>query len=143
MAVISYVPPKKEIIDRRSPEGNYYVAKCDLCGTDFYPKRKNAKFCSVSCMKLSFRNKQDEMKRSGNAPKKKVVPGKVAQMEPSMTKITGVNNLYSYVKGKISGMHGRKDEFMSSVRNLDIGKIYKIENAVIKRLSSGSWGVHF
>ena len=60
MPVISYIPPKKEIKDHRSNDGNFYLAKCDLCGTEFYPKRNNAKYCSTSCMKLAYRTRVAE-----------------------------------------------------------------------------------
>lgn len=51
----SYVPPKIKIIDFRKPEGGYYVASCDVCGTEFYPKRSNAKYCSDKCSTVHYR----------------------------------------------------------------------------------------
>ena len=49
MSIKSYVPPKKNIIDHRTTEGGYYNAICDVCGTEFFPKRSNAKYCSSNC----------------------------------------------------------------------------------------------
>ena len=49
MAILNYIPKKKEVIDRRTDNGGYYEAVCDECGNVYYPKRSNAKYCSRSC----------------------------------------------------------------------------------------------
>ena len=55
MAIKSYVPPKLKLIDYRSPEGGFYTANCDVCGTEYYPKRSNSKYCSPKCGVVSHR----------------------------------------------------------------------------------------
>lgn len=55
MAIIGYVPPKKRIRDNRSSEGNYYIAKCDICDTEFYPNRTSAKYCTPNCGLIAHR----------------------------------------------------------------------------------------
>jgi hypothetical protein len=48
-AIKKFVPSKKFFRDNRSPEGNYYIAKCDVCGIEFYPRRSSAKYCTSYC----------------------------------------------------------------------------------------------
>ena len=60
MGVKEYIPKKKEIIDRRTEDGGYYIAECDVCGGEFYPTRSNAKYCSKSCYLIEWRRKRKE-----------------------------------------------------------------------------------
>ena len=55
MPIIGYVPPKKRIRDNRNSEGNYYIAKCDICDTEFYPNRTSAKYCTPNCGLIAHR----------------------------------------------------------------------------------------
>lgn len=55
MAILKYVPPTKRIIDNRKPEGGYYEAECEVCGTTFYPERSNAKYCTPNCGLIAHR----------------------------------------------------------------------------------------
>ena len=67
MPIKSYTPPKMRIIDHRSVEGGYYTANCDVCNTEYYPKRSNAKYCSPKCAVVAHRM---EMAAGGNVKKK-------------------------------------------------------------------------
>ena len=49
MAIIKYIPKTTTILDRRSDDGGYYIAKCENCGLEFYPKNKRAKYCCKDC----------------------------------------------------------------------------------------------
>ena len=49
MAIVKYIPRKRDIVDRRNPKGGYYEMTCDSCGTTFYPTRDNAKYCCRAC----------------------------------------------------------------------------------------------
>lgn len=69
MGIQKYIPKKKNIIDRRTPDGGYYEAVCDDCGTVFYPKRSNARYCSHSCTVAAMRKRNLE-----NPPEKKKEP---------------------------------------------------------------------
>lgn len=55
MAILSYVPKKKNITDYRSEDGGYYEVECENCGTVFYPKRSDAKHCSKNCTMITYR----------------------------------------------------------------------------------------
>jgi len=56
MAILEYIPPtNKVIIDNRKENENYYKAICDSCGTEFYPKRRNAKYCNTKCKVIQNR----------------------------------------------------------------------------------------
>jgi len=68
MAIKSYVPKKSTVIDRRTTDGGYYVADCEICGREFYPKRSNAKFCSNVCGQRAHRNAT--LKKGGTTAKK-------------------------------------------------------------------------
>jgi hypothetical protein len=57
MGILKYIPKKKNIIDRRSDDGGYYEAECDVCGTIYYPKRSNGKYCSHSCSIRAYRER--------------------------------------------------------------------------------------
>lgn len=47
----------KKILDRRSDEGGYYEAKCDHCGTLYYPKSALSKYCSRACAVQAYRKR--------------------------------------------------------------------------------------
>jgi hypothetical protein len=55
MPILKYVPPTKKILDHRNPEGGYYEAECEICGTKFYPKRSTGKFCNPNCRLIAHR----------------------------------------------------------------------------------------
>lgn len=55
MSIIQYVPPKKKIVDHRKPDGGFYIAKCEVCGGEFYPQRSNAKYCTPNCGLIAHR----------------------------------------------------------------------------------------
>jgi hypothetical protein len=57
MAILRYIPIKKQVIDKRTEEGGFYEAECDECHNPFYPKRSNARYCSRSCLVMSYRKK--------------------------------------------------------------------------------------
>jgi hypothetical protein len=65
MSIKSYVPPKLKLIDHRSSEGGYYTANCDICGTEYYPKRSNSKYCSPKCAVVSHRMASVSEKKQG------------------------------------------------------------------------------
>ncbi len=49
MAILKYFPPLLEVRDNRSQTKGYYEAECEVCGTKFFPKRSNAKYCTPKC----------------------------------------------------------------------------------------------
>ena len=72
MAILKLISSgKKKIIDRRSKKGGIcYKAKCEICGTIFYPSRSDAMYCSASCVQKAVRDRKAEKKT------KKVLPAK-------------------------------------------------------------------
>ena len=67
MPIESYVPPKQEIIDHRNPNGGFYNAICDVCGTRYYPRRANARYCTPHCAQTAWHKRE----RAGTNPKRK------------------------------------------------------------------------
>ncbi len=55
MPITNYVPPTKKILDHRNPEGGYYEAECEICGTKFYPKRSTGRYCNPNCRLIAHR----------------------------------------------------------------------------------------
>lgn len=55
MAILKYFPPQIEIRDNRAMDKGYYEAACENCGTLFYPKRSNAKYCTSKCSLIYHR----------------------------------------------------------------------------------------
>jgi len=60
MAILKYIPKKTQIVDHRNSEGGYFVAICDVCGREYYPKRSTSKYCSASCGMTAYRTKVSE-----------------------------------------------------------------------------------
>ncbi len=60
MAIKKYTPPTWQIIDNRNPNGGFYEATCDSCGTIYYPKRITSKYCTPKCSLDHFRKSKAE-----------------------------------------------------------------------------------
>lgn len=60
MGILAYIPKKVAVIDRRTDEGGYYIATCEYCEREFYPKRSNAKYCNAGCSIANWRKKRAE-----------------------------------------------------------------------------------
>lgn len=65
MAIKKYTPPKRQIIDNRNPNGGFYEATCDSCGTIYYPKRITSRYCTPKCSLDHFRKSKAEKLASG------------------------------------------------------------------------------
>lgn len=57
MAIKEFIPKNIPVVDRRRPEGGYYVAECDECHREFYPRNRNAKYCSADCTTRAYRKR--------------------------------------------------------------------------------------
>ena len=71
MAIVSFTPPKNKINDHRNENGGYYTAKCEVCGTEFFPLRSNAKYCNPNCAVTQHRKTRAELLASGGVIKPK------------------------------------------------------------------------
>src|ERR1017187_2143943 len=116
MAILQYVPPTKKIIDNRKPEGGYYVAKCEVCGTEFYPERSNAKYCTRNCGLIAHRMAV----ANGTATKKPVTKAKkeIGAPKPAGLVLKGKSNVYRYLKANFE-TRGRKDEILDALDKLE------------------------
>ena len=55
MAIKKFIPGPKKIIDHRGNPHGFYEAVCDVCGTIYYPKRSNSKYCNSKCAVVAHR----------------------------------------------------------------------------------------
>ena len=58
MTIIKRVIGSKSLRDGRTDDGNYYIAKCNVCGREYYPKRNDSQFCSSNCNVYSWKEKK-------------------------------------------------------------------------------------
>ena len=116
MPIISYVPPKKNIHDNRTPNGGYYTAKCDNCGTAFYPKRSNAKYCTPNCALISHRQAIASGK-TAKTEKQKAKTSKKPKLAETGTYFIGANNVYQYLKANYD-TRGQKEIIIQSLLSL-------------------------
>lgn len=57
---MKYVPKKTKIKDNRNDDGGYYIAKCVVCGSEYYPKKSTALYCSEVCNQKAFLKQRKE-----------------------------------------------------------------------------------
>jgi len=74
MAIQKFIPGPKKIIDHRGNSSGFYEAVCDVCGTPYYPKRSNSKYCNSKCAVVAHRiavangDKPKEFKKGAEVP---------------------------------------------------------------------------
>lgn len=113
MAIISYTPPNDKVVDHRNENGGYYTAKCDKCGTEFYPKKSNAKYCTPNCAVISHRKAKAEILAAGGTIDAKTTsktgkkrgrkPKRVSNIDPEIQKsILELRKLRIEMKAKIA-----------------------------------------
>lgn len=127
MAIKSYVPKKSTVIDRRSTDGGYYVADCEICGREFYPKRSNAKFCSNVCGQRAHRNAT--LKKGGTTATTK------KQTTKEGLEWTGAVAVYRFLQ-KHYNTRGDKVEILSFLKGMDESDTYEYGKHRIKRIST-------
>jgi hypothetical protein len=129
MPIVKFVPPLFDIKDYRTPHGNYYVAKCDNCGQEFYPKRSDAKFCSKKCTLITYRiNKTNDPKPK--APKKE----EFEPIETVVGRIGVVNWFREVLDVKTWGL-------VTVLKNMDIGEMKVWEGFYVKRIKSNTYQI--
>lgn len=129
MAIIEYVPPIKTIIDNRTSKGDYYKASCDVCGTEFYPKRRSAKYCNSNCKVIQHRIDI----ANGKIPKEIKKYTKKYE-KGGVNSIRGASNVYKFLKGKYN-THGHRELIFSNCRDIDFGEYFEYGKFKIIRLS--------
>lgn len=140
MPILKYVPPAKKIIDNRSSAGNYYVAKCDVCGTEFFPKRRNAKYCTSNCGLVAHRISVAEGKITEEKPKK------VKEVVDDLEFFVGAMKVYKFLNQKVN-TRGDKEGLLDAMKNLEIGNgehdALKYKGFKIYRISERKYWVMF
>lgn len=138
MPIKTYTPPKLKLVDHRNPEGGFYTADCDVCGTEFYPKRSNAKYCSPKCAVVAHRTAV----ANGTQPKKEVVKSVKAPVIAEETKtpiemLSGRQSVVKYLKGREIKTHG----LLTRLESLKIGDSTEWNGTRISRESTLKYGV--
>jgi hypothetical protein len=130
MAILEYVPPIKNITDNRTQRGDYYRASCDVCGTEFYPKRRSAKYCTPNCKVIQHRidvangKITKEIKtftRKSNSDKKNI--------------IRGPKNVYLLLKDKYN-TYGDREYILCGLNDLEFGQSFIYEKYEFTKIST-------
>lgn len=132
MPIIDFIPPKFSINDNRNDNGNYYLAKCDICGTDYYPKKPTAKYCSPKCKMVQYRiGKLDQKIKGGviKSPKKTIVTN-----DPKVKSIRGAVKVYKFLKD-IYNTRGDKNMILDEIKRMDCEEIFEYGKHTITRKS--------
>lgn len=139
MPILKYVPPKKEIIDHRSPEGGYYVAKCEVCETEFYPARSNAKYCCYNCGLIAHRTAV----ANGTAKKRKPKKDSTSKEKEYVDILTGRDNVIDNLRnGYPDSMKGRVGELRRAMYDAQVGeKVASSEEWVLTKISPNKYRV--
>lgn len=130
MAITRYVPPIKKIVDRRKPEGGYYVATCEVCGTTYYPERSNSKYCTPKCGLISHRMAVANGTATKRAPKKEE-----KKVNVGGDTIRGAKNVYELLKSTF-GTYGDREYILSNLSDLDVYESFEYKSAFITKLSA-------
>lgn len=139
MTILKYVPPKKNIVDRRSENGGYYEAQCENCGTIFYPERSNAKYCSPNCGLIQHRKAKAEILAAGgrveSKPKQKAT---VKDHAVGFTFFRGAKQIYEYLKSTYN-TRGDREHILQTLKDTKTGGSFKYKKYVFTRISPGKW----
>ena len=150
MAIVRYVPRKRDIVDRRSEKGGYWEMTCESCGTTFYPTRKNAKFCCRACGLQNWRERKKERDKEVKDLYQKILAERVERKEKeklsrlATTKeknrevITGANNVINFLRSKkrfASAIKGQIGDIRYNMKFQEIGSISDFGKFEIEKLS--------
>lgn len=138
MAINKFIPGVTKITDHRGNPTGYYEAVCDVCGTPYYPRRSNSKYCNSKCAVVAHRKSVAEGKvikgLLTKAKKDKEISKKPAKS------IRGNRSVYLFLKNKY---HTRGDKFyiLQSIHELKIGASFKYMSSTIKKISAAKYEV--
>lgn len=131
MAILKYHPPLTEIRDNRTTGKGYYDAKCEVCGTLFYPKRSNAKYCTTKCALINHRISL----ANGTATKKVAAVPKVPKTKESV-KLRGAKGAFEYIR-KHNDTSGKKGTILEALKSMPFRQTQLFGKTQIQRISSG------
>jgi len=129
MAILEYIPPIKNIIDNRTQRGDYYKASCDVCGTEFYPKRRSAKYCTPNCKVIQHRIDVANgkiIKEIKKSPKK--------SNSSKKTTYRGTKSVYQFLKSKYQ-TRGDREYILASLNELEFEHSFVYGKDIITRIS--------
>ena len=157
MAIVKYVPRKRDIVDRRSEQGGYWEMTCESCGTTFYPTRENAKFCCRACGLQNWRKRKKERIEEAEAQlhqniqilKEKGIPttleeyknqkkSEKSEKQPNREIIMGSNNVINFLRSKkrfASTIKGQIGDIRYNLKEGDIGEIIDWDKFEIEKIS--------
>ncbi len=149
MAIKSYTPPKLKLVDHRNPDGGFYTADCEICNTEFYPKRSNAKYCSPKCAVVAHRKAQVNGTVKKKELPKVVEPVVIPVVEPVITpepiaiqKSKGeIFAGKDYVIGKLRKANVNVHGLNTALSNLEVGKNISWKGYDIAKLSKSRYEV--
>ena len=123
MAILKYIPRKSKIIDRRTENGGYYEATCDVCGTIFYPKRNTAKYCSHPCAIHAYRERNSKKTESKMTKVFKEEKKQIANpIVPINTKAIGINALIELLQKMGADTRRDKAYIKDALKSISTGK---------------------
>ena len=127
MAIVRYIPKKKEVIDRRNADGGYYEAECEECGNLFYPKRSSAKYCSRSCTVMAYRR----------ATKSKLAEPRASKTSEmaKLDECNGAKNVSIVLKELKCNVSGKMGVIKESMTNLGISQKMTFDHITVVKLS--------
>lgn len=125
MPIVKFIPPVFDVKDYRSPEGNYYVAICDNCGAEFYPKRSDAKYCSKKCTIVSWR--KDKINR----------PEEPKEEKRNIVTLISRESVLAYLKSNQIATHG----ILLTLKNQNIGTDIMWKGIRIKKVTDRKYEV--
>jgi|TARA_B110000259_G_C13986565_1_gene390691 hypothetical protein len=142
MGVLKYIPKRKEILDRRSVDGGYYEAECDVCGTTFYPSRSNAKYCSRSCNLILWRQKK-VLKESIESAVDEQRAKKGAKISSDTYEIVqGMNNVINYLQDNFpADVYRKKGEMKWDMKCLTPSEGLDYGNFIITKISERKYRI--
>lgn len=137
MAILKYVPPTKKIIDKRSADGGYYEAECEICSTKYYPERSNSKYCTPNCGLIAHRIAV----ANGTASKKYKPGGKVGQdsSRSGYAIKTPKNSVICKGKDEVIGWfhkQGLKTRGLGVLLKCEVGSMFEFGYVKVQRLTS-------
>lgn len=130
MAIKKFIPGPKKIIDHRGNPHGFYEAVCDVCGTEYYPKRSNSKYCNSKCAVVAHRTAI----ANGTKTKKKVTPPEPVSKPKKSKEFRGATAVYKYLK-EIYDTRGEKTYILNELKELSVDDVFVYGTLYIKRVS--------
>jgi len=113
MAIKKFIPGPKKIIDHRGNPHGFYEAVCDVCGTVYYPKRSNSKYCNSKCAVVAHRA------AIANGTKTKKEPSKEQLIIRAKMKLKEAETKYENYLDTCGMNQGKEAEELKEIERLE------------------------